>query len=382
MRLLLIIDDEPDFGEFVARVAEAAGFEAVVTDNVKDFRREAKARHPAVVIMDLQMPDVDGIELLREMRGYCADADIILASGMDTRVLDMTVRLGKALGLRMARSVQKPVRVAELKALLIGLHRPADNVTPSALQEAIQSDRLFLAFQPKHDAMTHRMTGVEALVRWKDPLGRVIFPDAFIPVAEEFELMGPLTRWVAAHAIDQAGIWRAKGLCLDIALNVSGVNMREGDLPDFLADRCRSAGVPTQTVTLELTETASAQDGTKLMEILGRFRLKDFNLAIDDFGTGYSSISQLVRLPFSELKVDKSFVMAMDRETDSAIVAKAVIELGHSLNLKVTAEGVETESALKTLQSYGCDVVQGYYFSKPVPEGEIEAQAARSVAAA
>ena len=376
MRELLIVDDERAFGEFIAEVAKSAGFEPTVTDNVEEFLVEADKRRPAVVVMDLQMPEVDGIELLRKLSTYRLDVDIVLVSGMDTRVLDMTARLGKELKLRMVRPVQKPVRAAELRALLMGLHRPADSVTPNALKEAIQADRLFLVYQPKHDAVSRRMTGLEALVRWRDPLGRVIFPDSFIPVAEKFELMGPLTRWVAARAIDQIGQWRAGGLDLDVAINVSAVNMHESDLPDFLAGRCRNAGVPPRSVTLELTETASARDGTKLMEILGRFRIKDFNLAIDDFGTGYSSISQLVRLPFSELKVDKSFVMEMERERDRAIVAKAVIDLGHSLSLKVTAEGVETEAALKMLQGYGCDVVQGYYFSKPVTENEVEKLAA------
>jgi len=379
--LLLVIDDEPEFGEFVGVVARSAGFEAIVTQDVKDFRREAKAGRPTVVVMDLQMPNIDGIELMRELRGYCADAEIVLASGMDTRVIDMTVRLGKELGLRMARPVQKPVRAAELRALLMGFLPPSENVTPGALKEAIQSDRLFLVYQPKHDARSLQMVGAEALVRWKDPLGRVIYPDAFIPLAEKYDLMGPLTRWVATHAINQAGQWRAKGIFLDIALNVSAVNMRERNLPDFLADCCRAAGVPPDTVTLELTETASAQDGTRLMEILGRFRIKGFKLAIDDFGTGYSSIAQLVRLPFMKLKVDKSFVMAMDRDRDSAIVSKAVIDLGHNLNLKVTAEGVETEAALRMLQEYGCDLLQGYYFSRPVSGSEIEALALNAATA-
>ena len=381
MSKLLVVDDERSFGEFVAKVASTVGFDVVIADSAEDCRQLVEAHSPSVIVVDLNMPGVDGIELLREMRGYYAGAEVVLASGLDARTLDMTRRLGEKLGLRIAGTLQKPVRAADLQALLKGLHRSTDLMSPESLKDAIESDRLFLAFQPKVDIRTRHMAAVEALVRCRDESGRVIFPDAFIPLAEKYDLMGPLTSWVAAHALDQAGQWHAQGLPLGIALNVSAANMRDRSLPDVLAERCQAAGVPAESVTLELTETASAQDSTMLMEILGRFRIKGFNLSIDDFGTGYSSIAQLVRLPFSELKVDKSFVMAMDRETESAIVAKAVVDLGHNLGLKVTAEGVETEASLNMLDGYGCDVAQGYLFSKPISADEIVAFAARAAPA-
>ncbi|MSO54912.1 MAG: EAL domain-containing protein [Rhodospirillales bacterium] len=178
-------------------------------------------------------------------------------------------------------------------------------------------------------------------------------------------LSDALTRWVLTRAIEQAGTWRQAGTDLQIAVNVSALNLHDLTLPDRIIQACQDAEVLPSSLTLELTETATMSDAARMMEILTRFRLKGFKLSIDDFGTGYSSLMQLQRLPFSEVKIDKSFVMSMHDSPDAAVIVRAITDLGHNLGLSVVAEGVESEAALKMLSKNSCDIAQGYFISGP-----------------
>ena len=368
---LLVIDDEAAFGNFVGKIGALAGFDIAVTDNIDEFRRRLHDMNPTVMALDLNMPGVDGIELIRELGEQKCKAKIVLTSGMDARVLETVRRLGSEIGLDMAATFQKPIRAAELRSLLESLKIDAPLVTAEALRAAIRHDALFLLFQPQTDIRTRRLVGVESLVRWRADDGSVLNPDSFIPLAEAEGVIDELSEWVARHAIIQGAAWQAQGHPLQVSINLSALNIHSHQLPDILADQCREAGLSPEYLTLELTETASMQDVILMLEVAGRFRLKGFKLSLDDFGTGYSSLVQLVRLPFSEIKIDKSFVMEMDRVKDSAIVAKIIVTLAENLGLTSVAEGVETEEILSMLAAIGCDVAQGFYFAKPLPPEEI-----------
>ncbi|MFP5276886.1 MAG: EAL domain-containing protein [Acidobacteriota bacterium] len=376
MNTLVVVDDEPAFAEFVAAVASAATYTVDTFDAVAAFRRHLASGWPSVLVMDLQMPGSDGIELLRELGQQGCTSKIILLSGTDARVLDAAFRLGAATGLSMAAKLSKPVRAQELKEILVDLLSKEIEPTAEALAGAINEDRLFLLFQPKVSIPTRRMIGVEALVRWRSNTGRVILPSTIIPLAEASGLIDRLTWWVVESAFRQTGDWLRKGLDLHLAVNLSAGNIHDRQLPDQLADLCASFGVEPERITLELTETASTQDHITLLEVLGRFRIKGFHLSIDDFGTGFSSVTQLLRLPFSELKVDRSFVSEMDRVHEAAVVTKTLIHMTHDLGLAAVAEGVENKACLDLLSKWGCDIAQGYYFSKPVEAAAIEAMAA------
>jgi EAL domain-containing protein (putative c-di-GMP-specific phosphodiesterase class I) len=337
-----------------------------VERNVTEYHRACAEKFPFVLVVDLQMPDMDGLEILRELAQRKCSSKIVVVSGMDRRLLDTARRLGTELGLRMAGALEKPVRAAALKDMLSSIRLSDGELTASALSDGIAAGRLMLVYQPKVDIITRQVVGVEALARLRDERGRIIPPDVFIPLAERTDLIDPLTNWVAEHAIDQAGRWRRAGMSLQVAVNLSAKNIHDRQLPDLIATKCRMAEVPPETITLELTETAAMQDVATLLEVLGRFRLKGFHLSIDDFGTGYSSIAQLMKLPFTELKIDKSFVTEMDRARDAAIVTKTIIDLARNLGLATVAEGVEGEAALGMLTEFGCEVAQGYLFSRPV----------------
>lgn len=378
MSSLLVIDDERAFGEFVVKVATQIGFNATATDNAADFRRLLDETMPAIVVLDLQIPDVDGLELLHELGERHCRAKIVLLSGADSRILDSAWRLGDELGLAMAPPIQKPIRAAALSQALAALGNPSGELTAASLAQAMSEDRLFLLYQPKVDVKTGRLVGVEALVRLRADDGSVVPPDAFIPLAEQSDLIDRLTERVIGLAFPQAAAWHAQGLDLRVAVNLSAKNIHDRQLPGTLAAKCREAGVPPQSITLELTETTFTADGIILLEVLGRLRLKGFHLSIDDFGIGYSSIAQLLRLPFSELKVDQSFVTNLDRMRESRVVTKTIIDMAHNLGLSAVAEGVETEAVMRLLAEFGCDIAQGYLFSKPVDAERIQALAASS----
>jgi EAL domain-containing protein (putative c-di-GMP-specific phosphodiesterase class I) len=360
----------------------------VVTEQVEDFRKHLDHFRPSVVMIDLIMPGIDGIELLRELAGRGCKANILVASGIDIRTLNVARNLGRELGLEIAGVIPKPVRLAELRTMLEAVKEKvslaaaqelesAVPITKEALAEAIRGDQLFLAYQPKMSFKSGRIVSAEALVRWSVPGGDILYPDAFIPLIEKWDLSDALAAWVLDHAVEQAGVWHKGGAHLDIAVNMSALNMHDLALPDRIASICDTWGLSTSAVTLELTETATMQDAARMMDVLTRFRLKGFKLSIDDFGTGYSSLVQLQRLPFSEIKIDKSFVMSMHESPDAAVIVQAITDLGHNLGLTVVAEGVESAAALDMLVGKNCDIAQGYFISRPFAGAALPDFAAR-----
>ena len=372
MNSLLVLDDEQVFANFIAKIGKSMGFNADACCSVSNFRKKVEWEWPGVLVLDLQMPETDGIELLREISNRHCSSKIILASGVDGRVLDSAYRLGDEIGLSMFGKIQKPIRANDLKKILAPLC--SDRTKPSAdmLKSALEKNQIFLLYQPKIDLVSKQIVGVEALARWRDDDGRIIMPDNFIPMAESTGLIEHLTPRVIDLAIDQAEDWHLKGLPLNIAINLSAKNIRERHLPDILHKKCDEAGIKTSTITLELTETASMLDFSLLLEMFGRFRLKGFKLSIDDFGTGYSSAAQLLKLPFTEIKVDKSFVSQMDQSYESSIVAKTIIDMAHNLGLTAVAEGVETKQVSDRLEEWCCETAQGYMYSHPIEPEEIE----------
>lgn len=368
---LLMIDDDMAFCRFVTRVAEPYGFEVVATDDQDIFQSRAQSWNPTLIVMDLQMPGKDGIELLRDLALYDCTAHIVLTSGLDTRTLDSAMRLGNVRGLKIKGVLQKPVPLQDLNGLL-AKYIPIDNAALSRdLGSAIVADQLFLEYQPKIDGHLGQITGVEALVRWHHPKFGLIRPDRFIALAEETDLIDPLTDWVFAAAVKQAAIWRDQGVPLEVAINLSARNLRDIQLPDRLVRHCSEFGINPESVTLELTETSAMHDAIQMMDVLTRLRIKGFMLSIDDFGTGYSSLIQLRKMPFSELKVDVSFVAHMLEDKDCKIIVEVIIDLARKLGLKSVAEGVESEPIWNALLGLECDRGQGYYLGRPMSADRI-----------
>jgi EAL domain-containing protein (putative c-di-GMP-specific phosphodiesterase class I) len=362
---LLIIDDDGGFRNYVRRVGEAAGFETLATGDATVFMNSVRTWNPSVIVMDLNMPGADGIELLRGLGDARVRARVLIASGVDTKVLDTARRLATERGLTIAGTLSKPIRAQDLKDTLERLREVEKPLLAGALAHAIANDDLELEFQPKIDCRSGQVTGAEALVRWRHPTRGMVGPDQFVPLAEQSGVIHALTDWVIGAAIAQAAAWRNDGLALEMAINVSARNLENLELPDTIAKSCAAAGLPAERLTIELTESAAMGDPAQTMDVLTRLCIKGFRLSIDDFGTGYSSLVQLRRLPFSELKIDKSFITQMNRDPDSQVIVEAVVGLARKLGLNIVAEGVETAAILAAITQLGVDSAQGFFISPP-----------------
>ncbi len=232
------------------------------------------------------------------------------------------------------------------------------------LRQAIENDELVLYYQPKIDLHTRRISGVEALVRWQHPEHGFLLPDEFIPMAERTGLIKLLSIWVLKQALSQAEKWHGQNLKLNIAINLSPTTFLDSDLPDLIIGMLALYDIPAEYIILEITEGSMIKDPDLAMEILNRLTSRGIKISIDDFGTGYSSLAYLKKLPVNEIKIDKSFVSDMLKNDNDAVIVKSIIDLGHNLSLNVVAEGVEDKKTVARLKSLGCDVLQGYYFSK------------------
>jgi EAL domain-containing protein (putative c-di-GMP-specific phosphodiesterase class I)/ActR/RegA family two-component response regulator len=368
MNRLLVIDDNLDHARFVAGAATRVGFDVELTDDPQHFLGRVAEWRPRACVIDLQMPALDGVQLLQTLAAMQSKSHIVLASGMDDRTVETARRVGEARGLKMAGVLTKPMRLRDVQALLLPLMRQADRVTPDMLRQAIAGNALALHYQPKLRLDTLVLDGVEALVRWKLPQGQSVAPDVFVGLAEREGLIDELTGWVVNAAVRQAAQWRAAGTALPVSINISALNLRDTDLPERIRDACARADLPPWSLILEVTETATMKDPDLMTEVLTRLRIQGFGLSLDDFGTGYASMHQLVRLPFTEIKIDRSFVAQMQRAGDAASsIARVTVDLGHSLGMQVTAEGIESQAACDMLRGFGCDRGQGELFSKPVP---------------
>jgi EAL domain-containing protein (putative c-di-GMP-specific phosphodiesterase class I) len=239
-----------------------------------------------------------------------------------------------------------------------------------ALKRALERGELRLAYQPKIDLGASRIVGVEALARWQNEAGEEITPAFFVPLAEQSGLIDELTEWVCRTALKQWSVWRDQGMNFSVAINISALTLRDVGFPDFLQRTCQLAGVPCEQVIVELTESA-AQHVVHLLDTLTRFRIKGFRVALDDFGTGYSSLLQLRQLPFTELKIDRSFTRDVTTAEDSRLIVRSIIDLAHALGLTAVAEGVEDEPTLKTLVELGCDNIQGYFLAVPMRGADV-----------
>lgn len=252
-------------------------------------------------------------------------------------------------------------------------HNPHRLTMMGELRQAIENDELMVYYQPKVDLKTSRICGAEALVRWQHPEHGFMPPDEFIPMAERTGLIKPLSIWVMNQALSQAEQWHRQKLKINIAINLSPTTLLDPEFPNMIIGILSSYDVPPEYVTLEVTEGSMIKNPELAMEILHRLSEMNIKISIDDFGTGYSSMAYLKDLPVSEIKIDKSFVLDMLSNERDAVIVKSIIDIGHNLGLYVTAEGVEDKQTGLRLKELGCDILQGYYFSKPCPNDQFMA---------
>ena len=245
-------------------------------------------------------------------------------------------------------------------------------VLAGRLRHGIEAGELLLHYQPQIDLVSGRVVGVEALVRWQPPGQAMIPPDEFIELAERTDLIQPLTSFVLTEAVNQAAAWHRAGRSLRVAVNLSPRNLNQDDLVGSIDRLLKEKGLPPQALEVEVTESTVMGNPTQAVEIMNQLRAIGVQIAIDDFGTGHSSLSYLTTLPADVLKIDRSFIEAMDTDRTAEMVVKAIVDLARLLELGVVAEGVETQTAVQTLKRFGCATAQGFYYSRPLSAGALE----------
>lgn len=364
---ILVLDDEPAIGRLVARIAESLGYVVDAVTSKAAFQVGYRAHLPDVVVVDLQLGASDGIEQLRFLHEQGFRNSVILMSGFDSRVLAAAERLGEQLGLQIAAALTKPLRAGTLVGVLKTIYAKAAPLAPESLLSAIENGQLFLEYQPVVTRHPPTLRQFEALVRWQHPERGRIAPDDFIPMAERVpEVMDALTAWVLTTAARMCRRLADSGFSVSFAVNISGRNLEALDFPDRVAGILHEAGVPNEQFCLELTETAASHDPVRNIDVLSRLRLKGLSLAIDDFGIGYSSLKQLRLLPFSAIKIDRSFVSEMTRSRDALVIVKSIADLARNMELDCIAEGVETEETASAIEALGVTSMQGYLIARPM----------------
>lgn len=389
---ILILDDDPAIGQTIKAIAETAGLSARYTEDPDEFFELVDGWQPTHIAIDLVMPRMDGVQVIVQLAARDCRARLIVSSGVDGRVLDAAGRSAAEHGLDIVGVLAKPFSAAALRELLsnpVAARRPAaaskrmparPGVTGEELWHAIERNQLHLVYQPKIRCANGEIAGFEALVRWTHPEHGLIGPDRFIPLAEECGLIDDLTdlvleqalEWFSAH-FPEAGICLAVNLssksmpATQLSVNISARTLDDEQFVDRITARCAARGVAPSRLVFELTETSAMEDPVASLGLLTRLRMKEFQLSIDDFGTGFSSMLQLVRLPFSEIKIDKSFVLTAKQSQESRTVIRSIVDLGRSLGLQTTAEGVEDAETLDYLRDVGCTLAQGFYIARPMP---------------
>lgn len=372
---VLVLDDESQIAHFIERIAQRIGFQAHTLNDPREFVETFRRIEPSVVVLDLQMPGMDGIEILRLLAGESHKANILISSGADRRVLKTAADLASSHGLTVVSTLQKPLVLKELESCLAGIAARVRPLSPDALEAAIKNDELLVLYQAQATREGGRwmVTATEALVRWQHPVRGLLSPGDFLSVAEENGLMRPLTEYVLRQVAAQVKVWQDAGLPLRVSVNLSANTMDDLEFPDRLRDLLRDHGVAPDRIFLELTESAVTKNSATTMDILARLRLLGVGLSIDDFGTGNSSFMRLYEMPFNELKIDRSFVAKIPHDEEARTIILAMVELAHALGMTACAEGVESPKILDYLESIACDAAQGYHIGKPMTAQELEA---------
>lgn len=372
-----ILDDDQALCAFMAEVAELAGFRTVVAHDGGELGTLLAAQ-PVLLVLDLAMRNMDGIEVIRQLAMAGFGGRLVLASGFDLSILHAAKSLAEMQGLLVAGVLNKPIRAQSLLNMLqmpeIANPKASDRllITSADLARGIESKELVLHYQPQVRLIDGAWVGVEALVRWRHPVHGLLYPDAFIGLAEVSGLALPLTRQVIEIALnDFARAAAALEFSGNLAINLSPAAMTDVSIPDAVVAAVAAVGCDTVNLRFEVTETSVAPDPAKALDILTRLRIKGFTLSIDDFGTGHSSLEKLQLLPFSELKIDLGFVRVAESDPLARVIVENSIELGRKLGLTVLAEGVENEALWCWLRDAGCELAQGYFIARPLPLEQI-----------
>jgi EAL domain-containing protein (putative c-di-GMP-specific phosphodiesterase class I)/FixJ family two-component response regulator len=382
---VLIVDDSAVQRQHTAALCRSLGVATIhQAGNGEDALNQLSqfAAAPALLVIDLEMPVMDGVELIQKLRQRELHIPFIVASSREDALVGAVEVMARALNLPVLAGVRKPLTQAVLANAFERSRRvtarplaerpqalPA--IDPALLARALARGDVVPHYQPKVDIRTGLLRGVEVLARWTHRTLGVITPDRFIAAAEQAGHIHALTLSILDQAVAQAARWNARGLKLSLAVNLSPRLLDNDRLVEEVCTVLDRHGVAATQVVLEITEGSVVTTNGAALGVLARLRMRGFGLSIDDYGTGFSSMQQLARVPFTELKIDRSFVHGAHRQDNLRVILQSALDMARRLGLVTVAEGIETAEDWRLLQQFGCSVGQGWLIGKAMPAPDL-----------
>ncbi|MGH8390790.1 MAG: EAL domain-containing response regulator [Pseudomonas sp.] len=400
---LLIVDDEIQVRKLLETLLRHEGYQTVSAASGEEALQLVAQRPPDLILLDIMMPGMDGYEVANQLKGNQATANIPIImlsalsessarlSGLETGAeefiskpverVELWLRVRNLLRLKAhgdrlknhSQLLEQQLQHHQNESSRLNVHDLARLDLEKALRLAVEREEFVLHYQPKVELANGQVCALEALLRWDRPGYGAVSPAVFIPILESQGLIVTLGRWVIDNVCRQIAAWQSGTVgAVEVSVNVSGHQLIEGDLIADIAQSLAQAGVEAHWLEVELTEGSLMENTQHTIASLQRLRAMGVKISIDDFGTGYSSLAYLRRFPIDTLKIDIAFIREVTSNPQDAAITRTIIELAHSLKLRVVAEGVETQSQLEFLREAGCDQIQGYLFSRPLPMKELE----------
>ncbi|WP_261904357.1 two-component system response regulator [Vibrio fortis] len=373
--ILIIEDDAFQCKILNTMLSSMSNAKVVNASNGKEGLAAIEKQKPDVIFCDLYMPEMDGVEFVRVMSEMDIQTTVVFTSSAASDVQAAVIEMSRSYGLKKVANLIKPLKREQVSQLLdwvakdtLPTHskqRPTFNISENDLKLALRGDQFEPYYQAHFEAKTGKLIGAEALIRWNHPQFGLLTPIHFLDQLFSMGLSYQLTCHMLRKSVETAMTWHNRGWPLNISVNVTPTDLVQPDFANRILQIVDEVRFPPHRLTLEVTETELASDLAKSLENTSRLRIRGVNISIDDFGTGHSSLSQLISSPFTELKIDQTFVSQMMENNKHLAAVRCVISLSKSLDLRVVAEGVENQSQARRLAQLGCDVLQGYYLAKP-----------------
>ena len=388
-RRILILDDDALVGQTIQMMIEEQGIgESRVLSTSGEFFAVLGEWEPSHAILDLAMPGMDGVQIIRELSERAPDIRIVLLSGLGQRVIDSARIYARERGPHVDGALEKPVSPARLRQVLCSL--PADDglipiaelssqpdISVADIRGALSRGEIEPFYQPRVNCATRSLVGFEALARWRRGEQDIVMPPRFLDQLESGGLMDQLTESMAEQALRWFSGQSSFGSGLTLSLNIARESLRSEALLEQLVGRCKALELDPTRIVLEVSESAVMSEPKEAVGLFTRARARGFELSVDDFGSGYASLAQLVRLPFSELKIDQGVVRAATQSRQGELLLSTIVDLAANLQMRATAEGVEDAVTCELLASMGCSCAQGFFFSEALPADEVTGWAER-----